>query len=263
MDVLLNVVAAAVAVAALASCGGEEATDRADDAASTTDAAGPSSTESGTGSPSPSALDGPATAAKDLFTIIDAAVAQETSVRQEWGNLKPPPAVVLDQEYGGDRDELALTVDLGPHTDPLRIYCVDGLIYVEGQDPKPTSEIDPDDTALIADMVRSDVREDFQRMARLADDLSYVGEEDISGVTTRHYRVTLTLAPGANPASLPSQIKGPKPADLWIASSGLPVRVDVRYSDPLDGIPGTGVARTDYAAWSEPLDLDPKNLEWQ
>ena len=170
---------------------------------------------------------------------------------------------MLEQEYGDDRDQLALTVDLGPHADPLRAYRIDGLIYIAGQDPLPTSEIDPGETALIAVMARSDVRQDFQRMARLADDLSYVGEDDILGVATRHYRLTLTLKPGANPASLPSQIKGPKPADLWVASSGLPVRLEVKHSEPLNGISGTGVARTDYDAWSEPLNLDPTSLEWK
>jgi hypothetical protein len=86
----------------------------------------------------------------------------------------------------------------------------------------------------------------------------------------RHYRLALTLAPGAvhsdvraNPASSPSQIKGRKPADLWVAASGLPVRFEVKYFEPLNGIPGTGVGRTDYAAWSEPLNLDPTNLEWE
>lgn len=263
MDVLRTFAAAAVAMAALASCGGEEATDHADDAVSSTGASSPSSTKSSTGSQSSSALAERATSAKDLFAIIDAAIAQETSVRQEVGNLNPPPAFVLEQEYGDGRDQLALTMDFGPHTDPLQIYHVDGLIYFEGEDPKPTSEIDPDETAMIAVMVRSDVRQDFQRMATLAGDFSYVGEEDILGVTTRHYRVTLTLAPGANPASLGSQMKGPKPADLWIATSGLPVRVEVKYSEPLNGIPGTGVVRTDYAAWSQPLNLDPQNLDWE
>jgi hypothetical protein len=263
VEVLRNLAVVAVAVAALASCSGEEEANHADHAASTTGASSTSSIESGTGSRSPSALPQPATSAKDLFAVIDAAVANETSVRQELGNLNPPPPVVLEQEYGDDRDHPALTVDIGHGTDPLQIYRVDGLIYAEGQDPKPTSEIDPDDTALIAVMVRSDVRQDFQRMARLADDFSYVGEEDILGVTTRHYRVTLALTPGANPASLPSQVKGPKPADLWIATSGLPVRVEVKYSEPLNGVPGTGVGRTDYAGWSEPLRLDPTNLDWE
>ena len=170
---------------------------------------------------------------------------------------------MLDQEYGDGRDQLAFTMDVGHGTDPLQAYHVDGLLYFEDEEPKPTSEIDPDETALIAVMLRSDVRQDFQRMARLAGDYSYVGEEDILSVTTRHYRVTLTLAPGANPATLPSQMKGPKPADLWIAASGLPVRVEVKHSEPLNGIPGTGVVRTDYAAWSQPLNLDPKSLTWE
>ena len=167
----------------------------------------------------------------------------------------------MDQEYGDNRDNLAFRADLGPQADPFLIYRVDGLLYAQGQEPRPMSEIDPNDSASLAVTLYSDVRRDLQRMAVLTDDFSYVGEEDLGGVSTHHYRVTLTLAPGANPATVPSQAKGPRPADLWIGANGLPVRVDVKYSEPLGGLPGTGVSRTDYSAWSEPLDLDPASLE--
>jgi len=100
-------------------------------------------------------------------------------------------------------------------------------------------------------------------MAMPAGDFSYVGEEDVAGVTSQHCRVTLTLAPGANPALVPVQVKGPKPTDLWIAASGLPVRVDVKYSEPLSDAPGSGISRTDYSAWSRPLNLDPQHLDWE
>ena len=246
---LRNLAFAVIAVVALSSCGEEEATDQADATASATGSLSPASAESGTSSQPTSVAAGPAASTRELFATIDAAVARESSVRQEQGNLNPPPPVVLEQEYGEGRDQLALTVDLGPQVDPLQIYHVEGLVYFQGEEPKPTSDIEPDETALIAVMLRSDVREDFQRMNRLADDFSYVGEEDIAGVTTHHYRMTLTLAPGANPASVPSQLKGPKPADLWIAATELPVLVDAKYSEPLNAIQGTGVIRTYYLAW--------------
>lgn len=240
---LRAVALAVVGVLAFGSCGGEV------------------STTAGAGGASPSgALTEPAVSADELFAAIDTAVAEETSVRQEMGNLNPPPAVVLEQEYGDGRDALALTVDLGPQSEPMQVYRVDGLVHVEGQEPIPASEIDPDDTALIAVVMHSDVREDFRRMAEIADALSYVGEEDVAGVATHHYRVTLTLEPGRNPGTLPASLRGPKPADLWIGADGLPVRVEVTYSEPLNDIPGTGVSRTDYSAWSESLDLDPADL---
>lgn len=36
------------------------------------------------------------------------------------------------------------------------------------------------------------------------------------------YRVTLTLVPGENAGTLTASIRGPKPADLWIAADRLP-----------------------------------------
>lgn len=260
MDMLRNVVVASVAVVGLGSCGGGGTTESAGDPASAS--AGPSSTESSSPPQSPSEVAEPATSTEELFATIDAAVAKESSVRQEMGSRNSPAGTVVEQEYGDDRDNLAFRVDLGPQTGPFLVYRVDGLLYAQGQKPTPMSEIDPNDSAALAVTLYSDVRQDFQRMAVLADDFSYLGEEDLAGVSTHHYRVTLTLALGANPATVPSQAKGPKPADLWIGASGLPVRVDVKYSEPLGGIPGTGISRTDYSAWSEPLDLDPEHLEW-
>jgi len=171
MDALRNFVVAAVAVVGLASCGGEETTDPADDAVSTTGSSSPSSTESSSASQSPSVVAEPATSAKELFATIDAAVAKEASVRQEMGSLNSPAGTVVEQEYGNGREDLAFTVDLGPQTDPFQIYRVDGLLYAEGQDPKPMTEIDPDDSALLAVTLYSDVHQDFQRMAMLAGDI--------------------------------------------------------------------------------------------
>ncbi|HSV39549.1 MAG TPA: hypothetical protein VLI04_12400 [Nocardioidaceae bacterium] len=262
MDALRNLAVAAAAVVALASCG-EATTNHADDPVSGASSSSPSSTESASTSQSPSVATEPARSAEALFASIDAAVARETSVRQEMGNQNPPAGLVVRQEYGAGRDEAAFILDIGHDTDPFQVYRVDGLLYAKGQAPKPMSDIEPDDSASLAATLYSDVRQDFQRMARQAGDFIYVGEENIGSVATSHYRVTLTLAPGSNPAILPSQIKGPKPADLWIDTSGLPVRVDVRYSEPFGDIPGTGVSRTDYSAWSEPLNLDPENLDWE
>ena len=274
MDALCNLVVACAAVVGLSSCGDDGTTQEVGDPASTSasasvsspapasDSSSPSSTESSSESQSTSDITEPATSTTELFATIDAAVAKEASVRQEMGSRNSPASTVVDQEYGEDRGNLVFRADLGPQTDPFLVYRVDGLLYARGQEPKPMSEIDPNDSALLAVTLYSDVRQDFQRMAVLADNFSYVGGEDLGGVSTHHYRVTLTLAPGANPATVPSLAKGPRPADLWIGANGLPVRVDVKYSEPLGGIPGTGVSRTDYSAWSVPLKLDPENLDW-
>jgi len=71
--------AASVVVVTLASCGRENVTDHADDAASATGSSSPSATESATASQSPSVVAQPAMSASELFATIDAAVAKETS----------------------------------------------------------------------------------------------------------------------------------------------------------------------------------------
>jgi hypothetical protein len=203
----------------------------------------------------------PASSARQLFAALDDALAAETSVRQDIGNLNPPPTTTLVQEYGGGRDALAFVVDLGHGTEPLRVYRVGGLVYVGGQAPVRMSDVGPRDTTPVAQVLHSDVREDFRRMAAAAGDLAFVGEEVVDGTSASHYRFSLRLAPGANPASLPALLRGPRPADLWVTSDGLPARLQVAYSAPLRGVPGTGVVRVDYSGWSEPLDLDPAQLD--
>ena len=44
-----------------------------------------------------------------------------------------------------------------------------------------------------------------------------------------------------------------RPRRLAVTDSG----TDVKSSEPLNETPGTGVSRTDYVAWSEPVDLNP------
>lgn len=267
MDVFRSCAVASLAVLVLAACGGETVV-----AAPAREAGSPSTPSSTPGTASPSDLGTPATAspgdlgtparsARALFESLDRAIAGETSVRQEMGNRNPPAPVVLEQEYGAGRDGFSLTVDLGPGVDAIRIMRVDGLVHAAGERPRPMSEVDPEETALMAVLLHSDVRQDFRRMAELSGDLTHVGEEKVRGIRTHHYRMTLTLTPGANPATVPTQLRGPKEADLWVAANGLPVRLEVRYAEPLEDIPGTGVSRTDYSAWSEPLHLDPQVLE--
>lgn len=232
----------------------------------------------------PADFDGPPYRAVDeLFQALDTAIAAETSVRQESGNLNPPPPAVLDQEYGASTD-LRLVIDMRPTEADIAdlpadeaskladedsglvfvVYRVDDVLHAEGAEPLPMAEADGQVGGQMLHTLRSDVRTDFQRLGIAATDLSYVGEEDVLRLRTRHYRFSVGVDPKArpNPAILPDEVSGPMPVDLWIGTDGLPVRLDITYREPLAGVPGTGVSRTEYSRWSVPLDFDADDLDW-
>lgn len=224
----------------------------------------------------------PAATAEELFAELDAAIGAETSVHQENGNLNPPPPAILDQEFGAAGTDLRHYVDLGPTDEDLAgmspedaaefegdglvfvIHRVDGVLYAEGSDPVPMADAARAVGGPLLATLQSDVRTDVARMAALARDLAFVGEEQVGGALTRHYRLVLDLDPERqpNPAIVPTAVSGPKPADLWIDTGGLPVRIDIEYGQPLGDIPGTGVSRTDYSRWSAPLEYDVDHLDW-
>lgn len=232
----------------------------------------------------PADFDGaPYRAVDELFQALDTAIAAETSVRQESGNLNPPPPAVLDQEYGASTD-LRLVIDMRPTEADIAdmpadeaskladedsglvfvVYRVDDVLHAEGAEPLPMAEADGQVGGQMLHTLRSDVRTDFQRLGTAATDLSYVGEEDVLRLRTRHYRFSVGVDPKArpNPAILPDEVSGPMPVDLWIGTDGLPVRLDITYREPLAGVPGTGVSRTEYSRWSVPLDFDADDLDW-
>lgn len=225
----------------------------------------------------------PYQAVDELFRALDTAIAAETSVRQESGNLNPPPPAVLDQEYGASTD-LRLVIDMRPTAADIAdmpadeaskltddnsglvfvVYRVDDVLHAEGAEPLAMSEADGQVGGQMLHTLRSDVRTDFQRLGAAASGLDYLGEEDVLGLRTRHYRFSVGVDPeaGPNPAILPDEVSGTMPADLWIGTDGLPVRLDITYREPLAGVPGTGVSRTEYSRWSVPLDFDADHLDW-
>ncbi|MFC7500633.1 hypothetical protein ACOACQ_08235 [Nocardioides sp. CPCC 206347] len=238
----------ALASASLTGCG-DEAGGRALDA-------DPTSSPTGLISRTPVAVDVTSSAQK-LFATVDAALAQESSVRQEIGNLNPPAPTVLLQEYGTE-DDFILEMDV--QHDLLSFARANGEYFGRTSSKEPWTKAPgpppADDEHLLAVVAHSDVREDFQRMAAMARNLEYIGDEQVAGQKVHHFHLELNLAAMGNPAMVPALLTGPRPADLWIAPNGLPVRVDVRYSEPLANTPGTGTSRTDYSRWSEAVAPD-------
>lgn len=268
----LRAVLAVAVLLALSGCG-----DTASDGSGIGDDAGATPHEA------PAAFAGaPHGSVSELFTAVDAAIGAETSVHQENGNLNPPPPAILDQEYGAAGSDLHHYVDLGPTAEDLAemsadeaaeyasaglvflVYRVDGVLYAEDAPPLPLEEAEDKVGGALLATLQSDVRTDFRRLADVASDLTYVGEENVGGFVTRHYRFTVDLDPGqqVNPAIVPSAVAGSKPVELWVGTDDLPVRIDIAYGKVLGDIPGTGVSRTDYSRWSAPIELDADNLDW-
>lgn len=246
-----------------AACAGEELEERALDVPSGASSGGSSDgSTDGPSVPADATVTHPVATVDALFSAIDGALAQETSVRQDMGNLNPPPASVLRQEYGGGEDDFVyeFVLEMDGRSATLGFARADGAYFMKDFEsdlwqPAPGGPA-PDDDSAVAQTAHSDVREDFQRYGAMTAGLRYVGEERVAGQPAHHYTATVRLAELRNPSTLPSRQRGSKPIDLWIAPSGLPVRVEVRYSEPLGGTPGTGVSRTDYSEWSEPVDPD-------
>lgn len=229
----------------------------------------------------------PASSVEELFASLDEAIGAEKSVHQEWGNLNPPPPAILDQEYGSGGTDLLHFVDLGPSDEdraemseedlaaleasPLAFeFCrSDGMVHggVGGEVRSLQEEEADEDTVgeTVLATLRSDVRSDVARMAEAASDFAFVGEEEVAGVTTRHYRVVLDLDPqrAANPSTVPYLQSGRMPTDLWVGTDGLPVRVDIDYASGEMGVPGTGVSRTEYSRWSAPVECDADDIDGQ
>lgn len=227
----------------------------------------------------------PAASVEELFAGLDAAIAAETSVHQEWGNLNPPPPAILDQEYGAAGTDLHHYVDLGPSEEdraemsaedlaaleasPLVFeFCrSDGMVHGgAGGEVRslPEEEVDEDTVGeTVLATLRSDVRSDLARMAEAASGFAFVGEEEVGDVTTRHYRVVLDLDPqrASNPSTVPYLQSGRMPADVWVGTDGLPVRIDIDYASGEMGVPGTGVSRTDYSRWSVPVECDADDVD--
>lgn len=238
----------------------------------TTSSPGPEATSSRSSEEPSSSAAGGETASTGLTgdqlheRVLDA-VRAETSVHAAAGNLNPPPVLELDQDYSSPDGDLEATFRTFPEVPPIVARRAGGRVYLstDGKTFKrvPEKAMRRSD-APIAHLVRTDVLTDMTALFAAAVSTDHVGPDASLGERADRYRLRVDTdawfrAQAADyvmgiprGADLPRSI----PVTLWVNGADLPVRVEVRYSPPLDGIEGTGTARIDYSRWSEPIRVE-------
>lgn len=186
------------------------------------------------------------------------------SVHLEVGNLNPPPTTYLDQDYADAEGDLELRVEVMPGQPVLVVRRVDGelLVSEDGEGFRAAPPVDSDDTSLVSRVLATTPAAELEALAGAATTVTPAPRllGDVAGAAAA-YRLLVDTADLTPPevdalASVPWQgLPERLPVTLWVGADGLPLRLEARYADPLNGIEGTGTARIDYSAWGEPVDL--------
>lgn len=194
-----------------------------------------------------------------------AAVDAAGSVRIAIGNLNPPPTTVLVQDFSSADGDLEMTVQVEEGVPVATLRRVDGqvLLSAEGGAFQQVPPIDPEDDSLVTRVLRTTPATELEVMLGTGATPEPAADlvEEVPGAVSAYRLVVQTddlPPPGLDAfASLPWQgLPRRLPVTVWLGADLLPLRVEARYSDPLNGIEGTGTARIDYSEWGEPVGLD-------
>lgn len=200
-------------------------------------------------------------------TVIDA-VRSRSTVHLAIGNLNPPPVVQVVEDYSRRDGDLEATFAVEPGRPPtVEARRVGGDLYVSaGGKPfeqVPAEDLTGDGGGALGSLLRTDALRDLGGLLGAATTSTYDGPDTSVGSGAARYRLTIdtrrwfATAGGEVPLGMPGRAGLPTsvPATLWVAPTGLPVRLEVRHSDPLGGVPGTGTSRIDYSHWGEPVRI--------
>ncbi|CAB4746595.1 unannotated protein [freshwater metagenome] len=199
-----------------------------------------------------------------LEDVVDR-VRAAGSVRLAVGNLNPPPTQFLVQDYAAPDGDLELSVEVVEGEPVFTLRRVDGepFLAVDDEGFRPVPEPSSSDEALAARTLRTDPASELETLVggaiaiETAPDL--VDEVDDAAAAYRLRVVIPDLpSPGLDAFASVPWVGLPErlPVTLWVGADGLPLRLEARYADPLNGIEGTGTARLDYSAWGEPVELE-------
>ena len=228
---------------------------------------GPSTTSSSPTAPTTGATDVAELTLDQLRQRVLEAVRAESSVRESIGNLNAP-AVEVVQDYSEPDGDLEATFSTEPGRPPAIVARrVDGEMYlsVDGKDFEhvPADKVsDAESTPLVA-LFRTDVVKDLTTAFAAVVAADFDGEDPALGPGVARYRLTAdtsrwTRGPdGDQVLGIPGQAHLPQrmPMTLWIGADDLPVRIEAKYSEPLNGIAGTGTVRIDYARWGDAVEV--------
>jgi hypothetical protein len=224
--------------------------------------------------------DAPASTSYGIETLMPAvakAVGGEEYVHLGIGNHRGRGEVQVDLAWAGDKPEFrALTGD--EPGEFLEFRRVNGRMYVGGEaadnewtyladdDPRALGEDENFDAGATPVLLTLDVPGDYDSLVDAVDKVQNEGQEEMAGVTTTHYVVTVDSQAWRD--ALPEQsmhrpvdVEDELVLDLWIDDASLPVRLE--YS----GTGNTEKVRVDYTNWGtpvavvEPEDAEPQDSE--
>ena len=199
--------------------------------------------------------------------VLDAVRAQ-TSVHLAIGNLNPPPLVAIDQDYSRPDGDLELVVSIAPGAPAIVGRRVDGEAYLSTDgthfERVPADKLAQTDGGALVAQLRTDVVKDLTALFAGAVEGDFDGRDASLGAGVARYRLKLSTtawfdAQGDVQAlGIPRSSGLPEvvPARLWIRPDGLPVRLELKYSEPLGGVAGTGTGRIDFSRWGEPVEVE-------
>ena len=223
--------------------------------------------------------DAPASTSYGIETLMPAlakAVGSEDYVHLGIGDHRGRGEVQVDLSWAdGEHEFRALTGD--EPGEFLEFRRVNGRVYVGGEatgnhwtylpddDPRAMGE-EGFDAGAAPVLLTLDIPRDYEALVDAVDKVDNQGEEELSGVSSTHYVVTVdseTWHSALHEQSIHRQIEVEEALviDLWIDEKSLPVRLE--YS----GTGNTDHVRVDYSNWGgslavvEPEDAEPVGSE--
>lgn len=209
--------------------------------------------------------DAAAYANADVLEQMTDAVADQDSVRLTLGTKQSPDDIAIDTTWGDEPAFRALTG--GDPAQQLEVRRVADRVYVGGElvgrqwtyldiddprlsDPKSTFDAGP-----VSTLLDIDVAGDLEALMSATTKADADGSEDIAGVTSDHYTLTVSsktwfdgLADGSmyRAMDLPQTLE----MDLYVDSDSLPVRLAYE-------VPGKSEssAQIGYTEWGTPVEV--------
>ncbi|MCF6379319.1 hypothetical protein L2K70_17035 [Nocardioides KLBMP 9356] len=208
--------------------------------------------------------DAPASRSYGLETLMPAvaeAVGGQDSVRLDIGDQRGRGEVQMDLTWSdGETEFRAITGDTPGEF--LEFIRTGGRIYVGGEaagnewtytpddDPRATGDDKGFDAGATPALLALDVPGEYDALADAVDKVQNEGPDDMEGVASTHYVVTVDMEAWHD--ALPEDsmhrqvdVGGTVPVDLWIDESSLPVRLE--YAGDTDRV------RVDYTSWGTPI----------
>ena len=198
------------------------------------------------------------------------AVGAEEYVHLGLGDHRGRPDMQVDLSWAGEQEFRALIGDTPGEF--LEYLHVDGRVYVGGEaarntwtyladdDPRALGEEKGFDAAAAPVLLALDVTGDYEALVDAVDKVENKGEEEMVGVSSTHYLVTVDVEAWHD--QLPessmhrqAEVDDPLLLDLWIDENSLPVRMEYAGT-------GSDDVRVDYTNWGTPIAVvEPQDAE--